>query len=251
MEFDVISAVDLLVFGPHPDDIEIGLGGTVALHAAAGHRVGLVDLTRGELGSNGAPDERVREAENARAVLGATWRANLCWRDGGIVGSDEQVADIVRIVRRSRPRTVALPYWDDRHPDHRAASDVLRRAVFRSGLRRFQIDGSADAAWRPEWVCYYFINDSAAVSFAVDVSEHYQTKRDALACHRSQFQPPESSRVDTRLTSPRFQQLIESRDGHLGALTGVAFAEGIVLKEPLLRDTLFRDVGALPTGPRR
>ena len=250
MELDVISPVDLLVFGPHPDDIEIGLGGTVALHAARGHRVGLVDLTRGELGSNGAPDLRVREADDARAVLGATWRTNLHWPDGGIVGSDDQVADVVRLVRRSRPRTIALPYWDDRHPDHRAASDVLRRAVFRGGLRRFQVEGGAgEPAWRPDWVCYYFINDSAPVSFGVDVSEHYQQKRDALACHRSQFQPAESSRADTRLTSPRFQQLIESRDAQLGALTGVAFAEGIVLKEPLLRDTVFRDE-AHPPGRR-
>jgi len=247
----MLTPVELLVFGPHPDDIEIGLGGTVALHAARGHAVGLADLTRGELGSNGAPDERVREAEEARAVLGAAWRVNLGWPDGGIVGSDDQIADVVRVLRRSRPRTVALPYWDDRHPDHRAASDVLRRAVFRSGLRRFHIDGaSGEPAWRPEWVCYYFINDSAPVSFAIDVSGHYQQKRDALACHRSQFQPSDPSNVATRLTSPRFRQLIESRDGHLGALTGVAFAEGIVMKEPLLRDTLFAAGGERPREPR-
>ena len=164
-----------------------------------------------------------------RQVLGAAWRINLRWPDGGIVGSDAQIADVVRLVRQCRPRTVALPYWDDRHPDHRAASEVLRRAVFRSGLRRFAVDGAPDGdAWRPEWICYYFINDSAPVSFAVDVSAHYQRKRDALACHRSQFTPGEPASVETRLTSPRFLQMIESRDAHLGALTGVAFAEGIV-----------------------
>ena len=247
-----LDPVDLLAFGPHPDDIEIGLAGTVAVHAARGNRVGLCDLTRGELGSNGTPDQREGEAEEARQVLGATWRINLRWPDGGIVGSDQQIADVVRLVRQSRPRTVALPYWDDRHPDHRAASDVLRRAVFRSGLRRFAVDdAAADAdSWKPEWVCYYFINDSAPVSFAVDVSGQYQRKRDALACHRSQFAPAEPASVETRLTSPRFLQMIESRDAHLGALTGVAFAEGIVLEEPLLRETLFRDAGALPPGPR-
>jgi N-acetylglucosamine malate deacetylase 1 len=247
---NTLSPVDLLVFGPHPDDIEIGLGGTVALHAARGHAVGLCDLTRGELGSNGTPEQREAEAEEARQVLGATWRVNLRWPDGGIAGTDAHVADVVRLVRQARPRTVALPYWDDRHPDHRSASDVLRRAVFRSSLRRFAIDGADVPSWQPDWVCYYFINDSAPVSFAVDVSDHYQRKRDALACHRSQFTPGESSKVDTRLTSPRFQQLIESRDAHLGALTGVAFAEGLVLKEPLLRDTLFRDAGAVPPGSR-
>lgn len=239
------SPVDLLVFGPHPDDIEIGLGGTVALHAARGDRVGLCDLTRGELGSNGTPEEREAEAEAARVVLGAAWRVNLGWPDGGITGTDAQVADVVRLVRQAQPRAVAIPYWDDRHPDHRAASEVLRRAVFRSGLRRFELPGAPES-WRPDWICYYFINDSIPVSFAVDVTDHYQRKRDALACHRSQFTPAASSRVDTRLTSPRFQQLIESRDAHLGALAGVAFAEGLVVKEPLLRDSLFRASGAAP-----
>ena len=107
----------------------------------------------------------------------------------------------------------------------------------------------APESWRPDWICYYFINDSSPVSFAVDVTDHYQRKRDALACHRSQFTPAPASRVDTRLTSPRFQQLIESRDAHLGALVGVAFAEGLIVKEPLLRDSLFRAPGAAP-GPR-
>ena len=240
-----MSPVDLLVFGPHPDDIEIGLGGTVALHAARGDRVGLCDLTRGELGSNGTPEEREAEAEAARVVLGAAWRVNLGWPDGGITGTDAQVADVVRLVRQAQPRAVAIPYWDDRHPDHRAASEVLRRAVFRSALRRFELPGAPES-WRPDWICYYFINDSIPVSFAVDVTDHYQRKRDALACHRSQFTPAASSRVDTRLTSPRFQQLIESRDAHLGALAGVAFAEGLVVKEPLLRDSLFRASGAAP-----
>ena len=250
MAVDVIHPVDLLVFGPHPDDIEIGLGGTVALHASAGYRVGLCDLTRGELGSNGTPDQREAEGEAARAVLGASWRVNLRWPDGGITGCDSQIADVVRLIRACRPRTVALPYWDDRHPDHRAASEALARAVFRSALRRFVVPGADPAPnWRPDWTCYYFINDSAAVSFAVDVSEHYERKREALACHRTQFTPGETGRVDTRLTSPRFRQLIESRDAHLGALTGVAFAEGLVVKEPLLRPDIFRAHRPAPSGP--
>lgn len=238
-----MTRVDLLVFGPHPDDLEIGLGGTIAVHAARGVRVGLCDLTRGELGSNGTPEEREAEAEAARAVLGATWRLNLHWPDGGIAGTDAQVADVVRLLRECRPRTVALPYWDDRHPDHRAASDVLTRAIFKSGLRRFRVpgvSGSSEAgAWRPDWICFYFINDSVPPSFVIDVSAEYQRKRDALACHRTQF-TPEAGGVATRLTSPRFRQLVESRDAHLGALAGVAFAEGLLVREPLIRPDLFR-----------
>jgi bacillithiol biosynthesis deacetylase BshB1 len=242
------TGVDLLVFGPHPDDIEIGFGGSVALHAALGFRVGLCDLTRGELGSNGVPEEREAEAEAARAVLGAAWRINLCWADGGIDGTDHQVTDVVRLIRASRPRTVALPYWKDRHPDHCAASDVLTRAAFKSGLRRFAPDEGE--AWRPDWVCYYFINDSDPASFAIDVSAHYETKRKALSCHRSQFAPSGPGSAATRLTAPLFQQLIESRDAHLGARTGVAYAEAVVVREPILRPHVMKD-WPQPSADRR
>lgn len=232
------SVVDLLAFGPHPDDIEIGFGGCVALHVARGFRVGLCDLTRGELGSNGTVEERLAEAEAARAVLGADWRLNLGWPDGGPYETVAHANDVVRLVRACRPGIVAIPYWDDRHPDHRAASETLSRAVFKAGLRR--VSGlSADEAWRPRRVVYYFINDDAPVSFGIDVSEVYDKKRQALACHATQFTPQGAERVPTRLTASTFFQLIESRDARLGALTGVAHAEGIVIREPLLRASLF------------
>jgi bacillithiol biosynthesis deacetylase BshB1 len=229
--------VDLLVFGPHPDDLEIGLGGTIARHAASGFSVGLCDLTAGELGSNGTPDERTREADEAARVLGAAWRKNLHWPDGGIVPSPEILRSAVDLIRAERPQAVALPYWEDRHPDHGAASRVLDLAVFRSGLRRYATESEP---WRPEWVCYYFINNSAPPSFVVDVSEHYETKRAALACHRSQFAPDGAAAVPTRLTASTFQQLIESRDAQFGAEVGVAFAEGLIVREPIVRSSLFR-----------
>src|SRR5476649_2366784 len=169
-------SIDLLVFGPHPDDIEIGLGGTVARHTAAGHSVGLCDLTEAELSSNGTREQRREEAAAAARVLGVRWRENLQWPDGGIAETPEMIRSAVDMIRRHRPRTVAIPYWDDRHPDHVAASRVLRVAAFRSGLRRYMTDADP---WRPDWVCYYFINDAAPPSFVVDVSAHYQRKRDA------------------------------------------------------------------------
>lgn len=227
--------VDLLVFGPHPDDIEIGLGGTVAKHAAQGFAVGLCDLTAGEMGSNGTVEDRLSEAEAARKVLGAAWRVNLRWPDRAIGGDVAHVRSAAAIVRESRPRVVAIPYWSDRHPDHVAASQVLTEAVFSSGLRRFDAGGDP---WRPQRLCYYFINDSAPPSLVVDVSAHYDTKRRALACHVTQFSPPPGDGVATRLTTPRFQQLIESRDAQFGAVAGVAFAEGIVLKDPVVVEHL-------------
>lgn len=235
----VDASIDLLVFGPHPDDIEIGLGGTVARHAAAGHRVALCDITAGELSSNGTPDERQAEARAAARVLGAEWRENLGWPDGGIAATPEMIRSAVDLIRRWRPRSVAIPYWDDRHPDHVAASHVLRSAVFKSGLRRYATEAEA---WRPDWLCYYFINDSVIPSFVVDVSADYQRKRDALACYRSQFGPVDAAAIPTRLTASTFRQLIESRDAQFGALAGVAFAEGIVVREPVQRSGVLKHV---------
>ena len=234
-----ISPVDMLAIGPHPDDIEIGIGGIVAKHAALGHRVGLCDLTAGEMGSNGTVEERLAEAEAARAVLGAAWRVNLRLPDRAIGSSPDHQRLVASLVRSARPKVVAIPYWSDRHPDHVAASHLLTEGVFSAGLRRYQADGDA---WKPESICYYFINDMAAPSFVVDVSEYYETKRRALACHVTQFQPSNSDAVATRLTTVRFRQLVESRDAQFGAGAGVAFAEGIVVREPIRRSGLLKNV---------
>jgi len=230
-------AVDLLVFGPHPDDLEIGLGGSIARHAALGFGVGLCDLTAGEMGSNGTVEERLEESQAARKVLGAEWRENLRWPDRRIGKDPAHLEQAVAFVRRHRPRTVAVPYWADRHPDHGAASVVLTEAVFNSGLRKYPADGEP---WKVEWVCYYFINDSVPPSFVVDVTDHYDRKRKALDCHSSQFVTGPNA-VGTRLNTPLFRQLIESRDAQFGAQAGVAWAEGIVVRGPVVRPTLFKE----------
>jgi bacillithiol biosynthesis deacetylase BshB1 len=231
-----MSGVDLLAFGPHPDDLEIGLGGTLAKHAALGRSVGLCDLTRGEMSSNGTPEDRVKEAEQARRILGAAWRENLALPDRGIGSSPEHLRRVVELIRRMRPRTVAIPYWQDRHPDHEAASALLRDAVFNARLARYAADG---VAWQTEWVCHYFINDAGPASFVIDVSDHYDLKRQALACYASQFTGG-AGFAATRLNSPSFNQLIESRDAQFGALAGVRFAEGIVVREPVVRADLLK-----------
>jgi N-acetylglucosamine malate deacetylase 1 len=242
-----VTPVDLLVFGPHPDDLEIGMGGTIALHVDRGARVGLCDLTAGEMGSNGTVEDRLAEADAARGVLGAAWRVNLGWPDRGI-GGDGQVRSAVEIIRRARPRTIAIPYGSDRHPDHVAANRVLTEAAFSSGLRRFE--PPAGDPWKPSRVCAYFINDSAPPSFVVDVSDVYERKRRALACYVSQFRPADRDAVRTRLTSPRFQQLIESRDAQFGAVSGVAFAEGFIVRDPIVLPTLFLEERGSERVPR-
>lgn len=232
-------SIDLLVFGPHPDDLELGLGGTIARHTAEGRSVGLCDVTAGELGSNGTPEIRRSEALEAAKVLGAAWRECLGWPDGGIDDSPARIREAVAFIRTHRPRTIAIPYWQDRHPDHVSSCRVLEVAAFRSGLRKYD---TGHEPWRADWVCYYFINEAAAPSFVVDVSRYYEQKRASLACYRSQFQPSGADAVATRLTAPTFRQLIESRDQQFGALAGVAFAEGVVVRQPVERASLHKEL---------
>ena len=230
------TAVDLLAFGPHPDDLEIGLGGTLAKHAALGHKVGLCDLTRGELASNGTPEGRLNEAEDARRVLGAVWRDNLGLPDRAIGSAPDHARRVAEVIRAARPRVIAVPYWHDRHPDHLSAFTLLRDGVFNAKLRKYEAAGEP---WQAEWVCFYFINDAASPSFVVDVSDYYEIKRKALACYRSQFIRATGA-AETRLNSPAFNQLVESRDAQFGALAGVRFAEGIVTTEPVVRNGLLK-----------
>jgi bacillithiol biosynthesis deacetylase BshB1 len=230
-------SADLLVFGPHPDDLEIGLGGTIARHAAQGTTVGLCDLTAGEMGTNGTVEERLAEAQAASRTLGAAWRENLHLPDRRIGKDPAHLDRVVAFIRQHRPRTIAAPYWSDRHPDHVASSALITEAAFNAGLRRYAAEGDA---WRVDWICYYFLNDSAAASFVVDVSDYYDQKRQALDCHVSQFQIGSVDRSDTRLNTPIFRQRIESRDAQFGALAGVRWAEGIVVREPVARDGLMR-----------
>ena len=230
--------VDLLVFGPHPDDLEIGLGGTIARHVALGSTVGLCDMTAGEMGSNGTIEQRLAESEAARKTLGAAWRENLRLPDREIGKHPDHLLKVATFVRKHRPRVVAAPYWSDRHPDHVAASALITEAVFNAGLRKYKAEGDA---WKAEWICYYFINDANTPSFVVDVTAHYETKRQALDCHVTQFQPPGSGAAATRLNTPLFRQLIESRDAQFGALAGVTWAEGFVVRDPVPRANLFKN----------
>ena len=238
-------ALDLLVFGPHPDDIEIGLGGTVAKHVALGLRVGLCDLTAGEMGSNGTIEERLAEAEQARRVLGAEWRENLRWPDRRIGTEPRHLDEAVAFIRRHQPTAVAVPYWRRSPSRPRGGEPASGRGGVQRGLRRYPADGRAVAATVDLLLLHQRLRAAVVRHRRVRT---LRPKATGARLPRSQFGAPSGDVVGTRLNSPRFRQLIESRDAQFGALAGVAWAEGVVVREPLVRDTLFREAHAMNIG---
>ncbi|MGE5672805.1 MAG: bacillithiol biosynthesis deacetylase BshB1 [Mycobacterium leprae] len=225
-------AIDLLAFGPHPDDVELGMGGTLARHSSQGHATAIIDLTRGEMGSNGTPAERIAEGEAAARILGCQWRRNLGLPDRNLDHRDpEQLLRVVNAIRAAQPQVVAVNGSVDRHPDHVAAHRLLQEALFSAGLRRYETELPP---FRPTKVVYYFINDEQEPSFYVDITPHWQQKSESLFAHRSQFQPAEGG-VETRLNGAvGLPYLIESRDRFFGAKVGVPFAEGFIVTGPRL-----------------
>lgn len=224
--------LDLLAFGPHPDDAELGIGGTLARHAALGYKTAIIDLTRGEMGSNGTPAERVAEGEAAAQILGCLWRRNLGLPDRGLDYRDpEQMRRVVEAIRATRPKLVAFNWGVDRHPDHVAACKLMEEAVFMAGLRRYETELPP---FRPAKTLYYFINDEAEPSFYVDITAYHAQKSESLFAHKSQF-GREDGAVETRLNrAVGLPYLVESRDRLFGAKAGVQYAEGFIMKQPRL-----------------
>ncbi|OXM16613.1 bacillithiol biosynthesis deacetylase BshB1 [Paenibacillus herberti] len=221
--------VDILVFGAHADDAEIGMGGTIAGHASRGIKVGICDLTRSEMSSNGNVDLREQEAEQAAKILGLTYRGCLGLPDRGLTGDAEQLAAVTREIRLRRPRIVFAPYWQDRHPDHNACSAIVEEAVFNAKLRRYMPELPPAQV---EQLIYYYINDQRDLALTVDISDMIQLKIDALGAYRSQFDPiDDGDRVETPLTQG-YVRRVEYRDYLTGQGAGCDYAEGFALKRP-------------------
>lgn len=224
------AKLDLLVFGAHPDDAEIGMGGTIAKHVLAGCRVGICDLTYAEMSSNGTVETRKREAEAASRALGLAERSNLGLPDRGLDGSRAQLEAIVREIRRLQPRFVFAPYWEDRHPDHVMCSRMVQDAVFSAKLRNYMPETPAAAV---ESMFFYFINDTANADLMVDVTDCYERKREALRAYRTQFEAGGADAVKTPLNQGYLDN-VEARDRLLGQKRLVPYAEGFVTRLPYL-----------------
>lgn len=212
--------VDLMVIGAHPDDIEIGTAGTVAKYIQNNKCVILIDLTQGEMGSNGNAEIRKKESEKARLILGAHKRINLGIKDRQIYINEENVKRLVQIIREYTPHTLFYPYGFDDHPDHESAHRLVREAIHTSGLVKYD---TGQVKYRPKEVYNYYINNIENVSRFVDITDVYPLKQKALEAHQSQFGKTEDS-VDTYLNND-FIKRIEVRDRYWGDQCGCNFAE--------------------------
>lgn len=223
------DTVDVIFFGAHPDDIELSSGATIAKFVKDGLRVGLVDLTRGEMGTRGTPQTRKKEAANAAKVLGASFREQLDFQDGNLQTGREQELEIIRVLRQRKPRIVFAPWPDDRHPDHTRTGRVVTEASFYAGLKSLTTDLPEH---RPQTVIYYMQNYMVPPSFVVDVTKHWKTKMKAVAAYKSQFYDPASKEPKTFISDPKFLGMIDARGKHFGALINAEYGEAFVTKQP-------------------
>lgn len=234
------DSVDILFFGAHPDDVELSVGGTAAKMVRDGRRIGIVDLTRGEMGTRGTPQTRRREAAAAAKVLGATFRQQLDFQDGNLQTGRDQELQIIEILRQRRPSLVVAPYPDDRHPDHTRTGRIVTEASFYSGLRSLE---TGLAAHRPQAVLYYLQNYMFTPSFIVDVTRHWKTKMRSVAAYKSQFHDPDSKEPETFISDPKFLEMIDARGRHFGALINAVYGEAFVTKQPPRLDDPFAAYG--------
>lgn len=235
-----MQEIDLLFFGAHPDDIELGCGGTIAKCVKQGLRVGMIDLTRGEMGTRGTPKTRKREAAAAAKILGASFREQLDFGDGALLtGRDEELI-LIDVVRRTKPKLVYAPYPDDRHPDHTRTGRLVTEASFYAGLRSLE---TGVPAHRPQTTVYYIQNYMVPPSFVVDTTAAWKTKMRAIAAYKSQFHDPKSKEPQTFISDPNFLAMIEARGRHFGALIHVPFGEAFVTKQPPRVDDMIAAYG--------
>lgn len=223
------DTVDVIFFGAHPDDIELSAGGTIAKFVKDGLRVGMVDLTRGEMGTRGTPQTRKKEAANAAKALGAAFREQLDFQDGNLQTGREQELEIIRVLRQRRPSVVFAPWPDDRHPDHTRTGRIVTEASFYAGLKSLKTDLPEH---RPQTVIYYMQNYMVPPSFVVDVTRHWKTKMKSVAAYTSQFFDPNSKEPKTFISDPKFLDMIDARGRHFGALIHVAYGEAFITKQP-------------------
>lgn len=227
--------LDILAFGAHPDDVELSCGGTIAKEVSVGKKVGIVDLTRGELGTRGSADLRAKEARQAASILGVSVRENLGLRDGFLKNDEPHQLDIIKILRKYRPNVVLCNAQTDRHIDHGRAASLVHDACFLSGLRKIEtfIDDRPQKLWRPSQLYHYIQWNNTPCDFVVDISDFIDKKMAAILSYGSQFYDEKSKEPDTPISSQQFLDSIQNRAADLGRIIGVGYAEGFTTQRQL------------------
>lgn len=232
--------VDLLFVGAHPDDVELACGGTVARAVKSGLRVGVLDLTRGEMGTRGTAQTRKREAQTSARILGAAFRKQLDFGDGNLRTGREEEMELIELIRATRPKLVFTPLPDDRHPDHTRTGKIVTEASFYAGLRQIR---TGTAAHRPQTVVYYLQNYQFPPTFIVDVTRSWDTKMKAVRAFKSQFHDPKSKEPRTFISNPEFLKAIDARGRHFGILIGATYGEAYITKQPPRLDDMIAAYG--------
>jgi bacillithiol biosynthesis deacetylase BshB1 len=232
--------LDILAFGAHPDDVELGCAGTILKEVSLGKTVGIVDLTRGELGTRGSAEIRDQEANAAAKILGVSVRENLNFRDGFFVNDEKHQLEIIKMIRKYRPEIVLCNAIDDRHIDHAKGSKLVSDACFLSGLMRVEtvVDGEKQNCWRPKLVYHYIQWKNIEPDFVVDITGFTDKKIETILAYRSQFYDPNSNEPESPITSKNFLESLNYRSRDLGRLTGVEFAEGFTVERYLAVNSL-------------
>lgn len=232
--------LDILAFGAHPDDVELGAAGTIAKEVSLGKKVGIIDLTRGELGSRGSAEIRDEEARKGGEILGVSIRENLKFRDGFFINDEAHQIEIIRMIRKYRPEIVLCNAVDDRHIDHAKGSDLVSDACFLSGLIKIEtsLDGQKQEHWRPKQVYHYIQWKNIEPDFVVDITGFMDKKMNSVLAYGSQFYDPNSNEPLTPIASKNFLDSITYRAQDLGRLVGVDFAEGFTTERYLAINSL-------------
>jgi bacillithiol biosynthesis deacetylase BshB1 len=228
--------LNILAFAAHPDDIELSCAGTLAKHAEMGEDVGIIDLTEGEMGTRGTPEQRLKEAAKSADILGLRVRENLGFEDAFFNNNLAHQTEIVRKIRQYKPEIVLANAISDRHPDHGKASDLLSEAIFLAGLKKFETvddSGQPQEAYRPNKVYHYIQSLPITPDFVVDVSKQWDKKMNAIKAFDSQFFKPGSDEPETYISSPRFMKMVEARAMEFGQIIGVDYGEGFTVERYL------------------
>ncbi|MCG2792367.1 MAG: bacillithiol biosynthesis deacetylase BshB1 [Weeksellaceae bacterium] len=224
---------DILAIGAHPDDVELGCGGTIVKLVSEGKRVSIIDLTEGELGTRGTAETRATEARVAAKILGISARENLKMKDGFIANSEEYQLKIVQMIRKYRPEIVLANAIDDRHPDHAKAAKLVSDACFLSGLKKIETfdSESLQDVWRPKHIFHYIQWRNVVPDFVIDITGFLNQKIEACLAYKTQFYNPQSNEPLTPIATKDFLESLTYRAQDLGRLSGVEFAEGFTTEK--------------------